>query len=206
MESSFAQRLSSLRKERKMSQKETAAALGISQALLSHYEKGIRECGLGFVIKAAEFYGVTCDYLLGKNTGRHGYTDLLNFDTPLSDDGLMSLMTCYRASAVMHERLDSENDDFCNRLVSLYELGIYLGLNSCIRSGRIPACWMGESKRYLNNGYLRFASGLLRELFNEEVSTIDNSVEAVPECIETVIQHAEKLIDEEIIKISEKTE
>ena len=51
--SRFANRLSQLRKERDISQKKAAADLGISQALLSHYEKGIRECGLDFVVKCS---------------------------------------------------------------------------------------------------------------------------------------------------------
>ena len=36
-----------LRTERGITQKQAAEDLHISQALLSHYEKGIRECGLG---------------------------------------------------------------------------------------------------------------------------------------------------------------
>ncbi len=59
-----------LRKERSLSQKSAAEALGISQALLSHYEKGIRECGLDFVVKTAEFYNVSTDYLLGCSPSR----------------------------------------------------------------------------------------------------------------------------------------
>ena len=47
-----------LRKERGLSQKQVAGDMGISQALLSHYEKGIRECGLDFLVKTAEYYGV----------------------------------------------------------------------------------------------------------------------------------------------------
>ena len=46
--------------------------MGISQALLSHYEKGIRECGLDFLVKAAEYYDVSCDYLLGRTPNRNG--------------------------------------------------------------------------------------------------------------------------------------
>ena len=71
---SFSRILTLLRKERGLTQKEAAANLGISQALLSHYEKGIRECGLDFVVKAAEFYGVSCDYLLGRSPDRSGLT------------------------------------------------------------------------------------------------------------------------------------
>lgn len=61
----ISQILRRLREERKISQKNVAMHLGISQALLSHYEKGIRECGLDFLVRAAKYYGVTTDYLLG---------------------------------------------------------------------------------------------------------------------------------------------
>ena len=63
-----------LRKERGITQKQAAQDLGVSQALLSHYEKGIRECGLEFVVKVADYYGVSCDYLLGRSAERSGQT------------------------------------------------------------------------------------------------------------------------------------
>ena len=37
-----------------------------------HYEKGIRECGLDFVVRVADYYGVSCDYLLGRSADRTG--------------------------------------------------------------------------------------------------------------------------------------
>ncbi|HEX2939127.1 MAG TPA: helix-turn-helix transcriptional regulator [Ruminiclostridium sp.] len=72
MKSDFPRILTLLRKEKGISQKQAANDLGISQALLSHYEKGIRECGLDFVVNAAEYYGVSCDYLLGRSPDRTG--------------------------------------------------------------------------------------------------------------------------------------
>ena len=71
---SFSRILTLLRKEQGLSQKAAAQQLGVSQALLSHYEKGIRECGLDFVVKAADFYHVSCDYLLGRTPDRSGAT------------------------------------------------------------------------------------------------------------------------------------
>lgn len=44
----------------------------MSQALLSHYENGLREPGLSFVVRAADYYGVSCDYLLGRSMARDG--------------------------------------------------------------------------------------------------------------------------------------
>lgn len=64
MERNFCGTLAALRRSRKISQRQAAAELGISQALLSHYENGAREPGLSFVCKACDYYGVTADYLL----------------------------------------------------------------------------------------------------------------------------------------------
>lgn len=70
MNKDFPRIITFLRKERGLSQKQVAADLGISQALLSHYEKGIRECGLDFLVRAAEYFEVSCDYLLGRTVQR----------------------------------------------------------------------------------------------------------------------------------------
>ena len=59
-----------LRKERGISQKQAAEDLGVSQAVLSHYEKGVRECGLDFLVRAADYYEVSTDYLLGRTAQR----------------------------------------------------------------------------------------------------------------------------------------
>jgi transcriptional regulator with XRE-family HTH domain len=83
---SFARIITMLRREKGISQKKAADALGISQALLSHYEKGIRECGLSFVVKISEFYNVSCDYLLGRSPEVSGrtinYSDIPDDDSP----------------------------------------------------------------------------------------------------------------------------
>ena len=67
MNRSFPEILSALRKERSINQRTAAQDLGISQALLSHYENGAREPGLGFVCRACDYYGVSADYLLGRS-------------------------------------------------------------------------------------------------------------------------------------------
>ena len=72
MNSAFPRILTLLRKERGISQKQASEQLQVSQALLSHYEKGIRECGLDFVVRAADYYSVSCDYLLGRTADKSG--------------------------------------------------------------------------------------------------------------------------------------
>ena len=76
----FSKRLTAIRKDKKITQKQAASDLGVSQALLSHYEKGVRECGLEFIIKACNYYGVSADYLLNLSADTKG--------TVLSEDDM----------------------------------------------------------------------------------------------------------------------
>ncbi len=72
MNADFSRTLALLRQEKEVSQRKAAADLGISQALLSHYENGVREPGLAFVRKACDYYHVSADYLLGRTLDRDG--------------------------------------------------------------------------------------------------------------------------------------
>lgn len=66
MNGAFSETLSRLRQTKGVSQRVAAGELGVSQALLSHYENGIREPGLEFVCRACDYYGVSSDQLLGR--------------------------------------------------------------------------------------------------------------------------------------------
>lgn len=70
--SEFSRTLSLLRKERGISQRTAAADLGISQALLSHYENSVREPGLAFVVRACDYYNVSADFILGRTLAKDG--------------------------------------------------------------------------------------------------------------------------------------
>lgn len=105
MNNTFGSIISYLRKEKGISQKKAASDLGISQALLSHYEKGIRECGLDFVVKAAEYYDVSCDYLLGRTSER---------EIAVSNDGNKKAINVENPS----ERIIVDSVDFIYRILS----------------------------------------------------------------------------------------
>jgi transcriptional regulator with XRE-family HTH domain len=59
-----------LRSERGFSQRKVASDLGVSQALLSHYENGIREPKLDFIVRVCGYYDVSADYILGRTDER----------------------------------------------------------------------------------------------------------------------------------------
>lgn len=67
----FSSTIQQLRHEKKLSQRVVAQDLGISQALLSHYEKGVRQPKLAFVRTIASYYGVSADDILGQPAGEH---------------------------------------------------------------------------------------------------------------------------------------
>ena len=59
-------RLKDLREDRDLVQKEVAAILGIDQRVYSNYETGKREIPTRFVVKLADFYHTSTDYILGR--------------------------------------------------------------------------------------------------------------------------------------------
>ena len=58
-------RLKELREDRDLRQIDVANATGIDQKTLSNYETGRTNPDSYAIIKLADFFGVTCDYLLG---------------------------------------------------------------------------------------------------------------------------------------------
>ncbi|MBM6871351.1 helix-turn-helix domain-containing protein [Pseudoflavonifractor phocaeensis] len=63
-------RLLALRKERNLKQTEVAEALGLSISSYCRYEYGQREPTVSVLIRMADFYGVSMDYLAGRNDVR----------------------------------------------------------------------------------------------------------------------------------------
>lgn len=58
-------RIRELRENKNLRQIDVAEKTGIDQRTLSNYETGKTNPDSYAIIKLAEFYGVTCDYLLG---------------------------------------------------------------------------------------------------------------------------------------------
>ena len=63
----LANRLLSLREESELPRQKVADDLGISRNSLEYYEKGKRTPDVGMIVRLAEYYGVTVDYLFGLN-------------------------------------------------------------------------------------------------------------------------------------------
>lgn len=62
----YFQRIRDLREDADLSQREIAAYLGIQQTVYSRYERGFQAMPLEHLIRLADYYNVSTDYLLGR--------------------------------------------------------------------------------------------------------------------------------------------
>lgn len=135
--SKFAVVLSQLRRERGISQKKAALDLGISQALLSHYEKGIRECGLDFVIRCSEYYGVTTDYLLGVSESRNGMNN--EYLSSLDEQSDKPISVVAQATKYLLDTAAATGSvDAKNYVYDYYMLSVYRGALTLAKAGILP--------------------------------------------------------------------
>ena len=64
-------RLKELRRERRLSQLRLAMELGMNQNSISRYETGEREPGIVELIKIADYFNISIDYLLERTDNPH---------------------------------------------------------------------------------------------------------------------------------------
>lgn len=100
---SFKERLVLLRKELSLTQEEFAEKIGYTRTAVSAWEIGRNEPSNSDVIKIAEFFGVTTDYLLGKTEIRNSEEANFKFafhkdiDTEgLTDEDIKEALEIYR--------------------------------------------------------------------------------------------------------------
>lgn len=68
--SDFGENLKTLRKPRNLTQKELGLMVGLSKAVISKYENGMGYPSFDILIRIAQYFGVTVDYLLGVSRGK----------------------------------------------------------------------------------------------------------------------------------------
>lgn len=164
MTTEFSRVITLLRKERGVTQKKAAEELGISQALLSHYEKGIRECGLEFVVRVADYYDVSCDYLLGRSADRSGLTlsveDIPNPET--SKDGIFrgSVLPTFNKKLIsnslniLYDKLNAcPNKGLVGEISAYLMLAVYKMFRLVYQAGPKNASSMFVIKRNTSQGY-----------------------------------------------------
>lgn len=202
MSTPISTRLVSLRKDKNLSQKEAAAALGVSQGLLSHYEKGIRECGLDFLCRAATFYDVSADYLLGLSDTKM-MSDALFAEHEIPQDSEMRMSTIFRSSVYLLERLGSFGRNCRSKIRAIYILTIYKIYLTALSQGALPNHELAkkELSPYLSTVTI---DNIINSLVFEGDAKPKRS-EHLPKTMDTIIKEATKIIEKEVARIQRIT-
>lgn len=198
MSTSVSTRLVELRKERNLSQKEAAVALDVSQALLSHYEKGIRECGLDFLCRASTFYDVSTDYLLGM-TETKMMSDALFTEHEIPQDKEMRMSTVFRSSVYLMDRLGAYGRNHSSKIRTIYVLIIYKIYLTALIKGAIPG--HENAKKELAPF---ITTNMIDHIIDSLIFEGDNKPkrnEQLPKSMETIINEASRVIDKEIARM-----
>lgn len=199
MDRNFPIILCELRKEKGLSQKDAAAQLGVSQALLSHYEKGIRECGQSFLIKVADFYGVTCDYLLGRTNVRNNATnDLESLVSKKHIPLTASSETFIKAGVMLAEMMRKDNTLDGVKFDKLMAIAIYKIILVQASAGNLPKNWAGrayvDGKVCCNSSYLAIAELAAYSALRPKKNKNPLPDAPVPEAVKTLVETAENFI------------
>ena len=65
----LADKLRTLRKDKRLKQRQVAETIGVSPSVVSAYEAGLRQPSYDVLLKLANLYHVSLDYLFGRENG-----------------------------------------------------------------------------------------------------------------------------------------
>lgn len=172
--------------------------MGVSQALLSHYEKGIRECGLDFLCRASSFYDVSTDYILGL-TDNKLMSDALFVEHEIPQDSEVRMSTIFRSSVYLQERLSVYGRNYSSKVRTVYILIIYKLYLSALKKGAIPGH---------ENAKKELAPFITTTMIDHIIDSLvfdgdakPKRSEQLPKSMETIINEASRIVDKEIAKM-----
>lgn len=194
--SAFAERLTALRENKGKKRQDVADDIQISRASLEYYEKGKRKPDIEVLLKLADYYNVTCDYLL---KGVKTENVSINEVTGLSDKAIEEL---------------ENNKKYNIEGLSNFETGNFEILNKFIETGAIfKVCEYVDSfysaVKYQQEVYKDILNMLENDGFpdTEEYCRIDAAEERIDVCLfrlQEINKKFTKDIFKEIIRDTEK--
>ncbi len=110
-------RLKELREERNFTQKQIGDAIMSDQSNVARWEKGINQPSAEFIIRLADFFGVSTDYLLGRSD------DFGNIVLPTNSPTVPALSDEERQLLDLFSRMDRAQKiqalGYCEGLISV---------------------------------------------------------------------------------------
>jgi transcriptional regulator with XRE-family HTH domain len=96
-------RIERFRTEKGLTQQQVADALYVDRVTISQWENGFRDIKTGNMVSLAEYFGVSCDYLLGRTR------------TTAPDDFIQEAVACFGLNEQALEALSDKTDSLGRR-------------------------------------------------------------------------------------------
>lgn len=176
MSHTLSSRIVACRHDKGVTQKEAAQALGITAALLSHYENGIRDCKIDMLPIISDYYGVTTDYLLGCSESKHGAGEVFDMKYSAGDESV-SVKTVIR-SIIGLSGIGNENSGdkfFCD----FFSLCIKKYIDATSGNSDVRSKFINQALDGLDTSNIQCGE----------------SVPSKPVCAETALANADAVID-----------
>ena len=170
MENNIAVRLKRLREQHDISQMDLAQAMGVNRMTINNYEMGKRIPDLDFVIKAAEYFSVSLEYI----SGRTEYSDKEELE--LLSDRVDRLL---RVAAHVPQ---NEGQQMVIDLTGLLEEAVRLNVSEYIL---IAISGIINEYHVMLGGYDRIKNGMVRDM-EELIARNINPTDAKGVCSDEV--------------------
>ena len=138
----FGMRLKQLRTEKKMTQTELGKKLNVTKASVSGYENGTRNPDQESLVKIAEIFNVSTDYLLGKEQNKRKYYELTDKDEKDISERLQVMIEDLENNA-HYSKENGEMDDNTREL-------LIMSLENSLRIAKQEAKKKFTPKKYRN--------------------------------------------------------
>jgi hypothetical protein len=152
------------------------------------------------LVKVADFYGVSCDYLLGRTKGRNELDIIAN--NILNDNSVSDLnpseKTFIKAGTIISQLLKNTDTSGGMRLDMLYAIALYKVILIQANAGNLPKNWCGrayaDGEVCCNTMYL----GTIELSAYDAVKPLKNKNPVpdapIPEAVKTLVSEAENFI------------
>lgn len=112
----FAENLRDARKRKDITQKQAAEIFGVSQSTYALYEVGKREPSFETLMRMADYFGVSCDSLLGYNEKTPAvktYSDVIRLLIPVMETGLFWFGSTWNDYREELPAISSDDESIC---------------------------------------------------------------------------------------------
>lgn len=140
----FGQRLKGLRTEKHMTQDELGVIMNVSKASISLYEKNERTPDQATLIKTADYFDVSLDYLLGRSDKRH-YYDLSNKESTDIAEQAEKMLKGIDTGAALNFYGEPMTDEQKQSMRDILEMGLRINKEKA-KKKFTPKKYRGEEK------------------------------------------------------------